>query len=130
MIKVTTTEAPSPAGHYSQAFAYNGFVFVSGQLPIDPETGKLIEGGIEAQVRQAIHNIKAILVASNSDVHLILKSTIYIPDISYWAEVNRVYAEVFGHHKPARTVVPSGPLHYGALLEMDVVAATIESDSF
>ena len=126
MIKVMTTEAPVPAGHYSQAIAYNGLVFVAGQLPLDPATGKLIEGGIEQQARQTLKNVKAILVASNSDLHLILKSNIYIPDISYWPEVNRIYAEILGEHKPARAVIPCGPLHYGALLEMEVIAATLE----
>ena len=129
MIKITTTEAPIPAGHYSQAMAFKGLVFVSGQLPLDPETGKLVEGGIEAQVRQVIHNVKAILVASNSDLSMILKSNIFIPDIKYWPEVNRVYAEIFGeHHKPARAVIPCGPLHYDALLEMDVIAGSYEQE--
>ncbi len=126
MQKVLTTEAPSPAGHYSQALAYNGFVFVAGQLPLDPKTGKMVEGGIEAQVRQTIQNIKAILLASNSDLHLILKSTIYIVDTKYWPEVNQVYAELLGDHKPARAVIPCGELHYGALLEMEVIAACPE----
>lgn len=130
MIKIVTTEAPVPAGHYSQALAYNGLVFVSGQLPLDPETGSMINGDIEAQVRQTIKNVRAILVASDSDLNLVLKANIFIPDIKYWPEVNRIYSELFGDHKPARVVIPCGPLHYGALLEMDVIAATIEPDAF
>ena len=130
MIKIATTEAPLPAGHYTQALAYNGLVFVSGQLPLDPATGKMIDGDIEAQVRQTIQNIRAILVASDSDLNLVLKANIFIPDIKYWPDVNRIYAEIFGDHKPARAVIPCGPLHYGALLEMDVIAATIEADAF
>lgn len=129
MIKITTTEAPIPAGHYSQAIAYQGLVFVSGQLPLDPVTGKMVDGGIEEQVRQVLHNVKTILVAANSDLSLILKSNIFIPDIKYWPEVNRIYAEVFGaHNKPARAVIPCGPLHYGALLEMDVIAGSYEQE--
>ena len=127
MKKIITTEAPLPAGHYSQAISYNGLVFVSGQLPLDPLTGKMVEGGIETQLRQTVDNIKSILVASNSSLERILKTNIYIPDISHWPEINRVYAEIFGEHKPARAVIPCGTLHYGALLEMEVIAATIES---
>lgn len=129
MIKITTTEAPIPAGHYSQAVAYKGLVFVSGQLPLDPVTGKMVEGGIDEQVRQVIQNVKTILVAANSDLSLILKSNIFIPDIKYWPEVNRIYAEILGaHNKPARAVIPCGPLHYGALLEMDVIAGSYEQE--
>lgn len=128
MIKVTTTEAPLPAGHYSQAIACRGLVFVSGQLPLDPLTGKMVEGGIDEQVRQTLRNISAILSASDSDMHHVLKSTIYIVDVSYWGDVNRIYAEVFKDHKPARAIIPCGPLHYGALLEMDVIASTLEPE--
>ena len=130
MIKVITSEAPLPAGHYSQGFAYKGLVFVSGQLPLDPQTGKMVEGGIDEQVKQTIQNVRSILVASNSDLELVLKTTIYIPDIKHWADVNRIYAELFGDHKPARAVVPCGPLHYGALLEMEVIAATLEVEGY
>lgn len=127
MKKILTSEAPFPAGHYSQAISHNGLVFVAGQLPLEPQTGKIVEGDIEAQVTSTLANIKAILLASNSDLHMILKANIYIPDISYWPEVNRVYAEIMGDHKPARAVVPCGALHYGALLEMEVIAATTDS---
>lgn len=129
MKKIATTEAPRPAGHYSQAISYNGLVFVSGQLPLDPQTGNLVDGGIEAQVRQTIENVKAILDASNSKLDLIVKTNIYISDGKYWPDVNRIYAEVFGDHRPARAVIPCGALHYDALLEMEVIAATIETDN-
>lgn len=122
MKKIITTEAPSPAGHYSQAISNQGLVYVAGQLPIDPSTGTMIKGDVEAQVRQTIRNVEAILNASNSGLDHVLKSTIYIPDVSYWPEVNRVYAECFGDHKPARAVIPCGPLHYNAVIEMEVIA--------
>lgn len=122
-----TTEAPVPAGHYSQAIIYNGMVFVAGQLPLDPVSSQMVDGGIEEQVKQTIQNINAILLASNSDLSRVLKATIYIPDISFWPDINRIYAEIFGDHKPARAVIPCGPLHYNAMLEMEVIAATIES---
>lgn len=126
MKKVITNEAPVPAGHYSQAIIHNGLVFVAGQLPLDT-LGKMIEGGIEDQVRQTINNIEAILLASNSSLKNVLKATIYIPDVKYWPDVNKVYAKMFGKHKPARAVIPCGELHYGAFLEMEVIAATIDS---
>jgi len=122
MKKILTNKAPGAAGHYSQATSHAGLVFVAGQLPLDPVTGELVEGGIEAQVRQTIKNVEEILLASNSGLDHVLKTTIYIPDIEYWPEVNRVYAECFGDHKPARAVIPCGALHYGAMLEMEVIA--------
>ena len=123
MNKISTDKAPLPAGHYSQAISHNGLVFVSGQLPLDPATGQVREGGIEPQARQVIANIGEILKASGSGLDKILKATIYIPDSSYWPEINRVYAECMGEHKPARAVIPCGDLHYGVLLEMEVIAA-------
>ncbi|MEO5907161.1 MAG: Rid family detoxifying hydrolase [Saprospiraceae bacterium] len=127
MKKIITNEAPIPAGHYSQAISHLGLVFVAGQLPLD-HSGKMVEGGIEPQVRQTIENVRAILVASNSDLDRILKATIYIPDVKYWPEVNRIYGEMLGDHKPARAVIPCRDLHYGALLEMEVIAATADME--
>jgi 2-iminobutanoate/2-iminopropanoate deaminase len=123
MNKIMTALAPAPAGHYSQATTHNGLVFVSGQLPLNPVTQKVVEGGLEPQVRQVIANIGAILNASGSGLDKILKATIYIPDITYWPEINRVYAECLGEHQPARAVIPCGELHHGVLLEMEVIAA-------
>ena len=128
MKKIVTNKAPGAGGHYSQAVSHNGLVFVAGQLPLDPDTGKLVDGGIEAQVKRTIQNVEAILVASNSGLNQILKATIFIPDIKYWPEVNRVYAECLGDHKPARAVIPCGELHYGALLEMEVIAREEEEE--
>ena len=124
MEKILTNAAPAPAGHYSQAIRHNGLVFVSGQLPLDPVSKEVVEGGIEAQMSQVMANIRAILEASGSGLDNILKATIYIPDSSYWPEINRVYAECMGDHKPARAVIPCGDLHYGVLLEMEVIAAS------
>ena len=123
MHKIHTDKVPAPAGHYSQAISHNGLVFVSGQLPLDPATGQVIEGGIEPQARQVINNIGEILKTSGSGLDKILKATIYIPDSSYWPEINRVYGECMGEHRPARAVIPCGDLHYGVLLEMEVIAA-------
>jgi len=122
MKPILTSLAPEPAGHYSQAITHLGLVFVSGQLPIDPATRQVVPGGIEEQARQTIENVKQILLASGSDLSSVLKSTIFITDEKYWPDLNRVYAECFGDHKPARAVIPCGELHYGALLEMEVIA--------
>lgn len=121
---IFTENAPAPAGHYSQALLHNGLIFVSGQLPLDPLTLQVPEGGIEPQARQVIANIKAILEGAGSGLDKVLKSTIYIPDSSYWPDINRIYAECFGDHRPARAVIPCGDLHYGVLIEMEVIAAT------
>ncbi|HSF89948.1 MAG TPA: Rid family detoxifying hydrolase [Saprospiraceae bacterium] len=124
MEKIVTNAAPMPAGHYSQAITHHGLVFVSGQLPLDPVSNQVVEGGVEPQMRQVMANISAILEASGSGLGKVLKATIYIPDSSYWPEINRVYADCMGDHKPARAVIPCGELHYGVLLEMEVIAAS------
>lgn len=122
MHPVSTSMAPEPAGHYSQAIKHLGLIFVSGQLPIDPKTREVVPGGIDQQTRQTIENVRQILRAAGADLDGVLKSTIYIADNKYWPMVNQVYAEYFGEHKPARAVIPCGDLHYGALLEMEVIA--------
>ena len=122
MHPVSTSMAPEPAGHYSQAIKHLGLVFVSGQLPLDPVTREIVPGGIELQARQTIENVKHILRAAGSDLDGVLKSTIFITSEDYWPVVNRIYAEYFGDHKPARAIIPCGPLHSGALLEMEVIA--------
>ena len=120
---ISTSKAPEAAGHYSQAVVHKGFVFVSGQLPLDPVTRHVVEGGIEHQVRQTIDNVRHILEAAGSDLQHVIKVNISITDGNLWGEVNRVYADCFQQHKPARAVIPCGDLHYGALLEMEVIAA-------
>jgi 2-iminobutanoate/2-iminopropanoate deaminase len=117
---VSTSEAPAAGGHYSQAVVANGLVFVAGQLPIRPGGG--IPEGVEAQTRQALANVAAILKAAGSGLDKIVSATIYVSDIAHWPEVNRVYAEVLGAHKPARTVAVSPQLHFGALIEAQIVA--------
>jgi 2-iminobutanoate/2-iminopropanoate deaminase len=122
MHTISTSTAPEPAGHYSQAIKHLGLVFVSGQLPLDPHTREMVPGGIEEQARQTIENVRQILKASGTDLDGVLKSTIFITSEEYWPVVNRIYAEYFGNHKPARAIIPCGPLHNGALLEMEVIA--------
>ena len=99
---VFTTEAPTPAGHYSQAIVHNGLVYVAGQLPIDPATGEKKTGPIEEQAEQVLRNLRAILRAAGTDLHRVLKVTVYISDIGLWGKVNEAYARAFGEHRPAR----------------------------
>lgn len=127
--RVTTADAPKPAGHYSQATVYNGLVFVAGQLSIDPATGAHKLGNIEEQTEQALNNVLAILRAAGSDWSRVLKMTVYVADINLWDAVNKVYSRMLGEHRPARAVIPTGELHHGFLLEIDAVAATDETSS-
>ena len=121
---VSTPNAPTPAGHYSQAIKHNGLVFVSGQLSIDPQTGEKKLGSIEEQTEQVLRNIEAILKAADSDLSKVLKMTVYVADIELWGGVNTVYARVMGENRPARAIVPTGALHYGFLIEIEAIAAT------
>jgi len=118
-----TTNAPKPGGHYSQAVIHNKTIYISGQLPINPFTGKKVNGDIEVQTRQVLENIRIILKDAGSDLSKVIKSTVYISDISMWGKVNEVYTGFFGSHKPARAVVPTRELHYGFLVEIEVIAA-------
>jgi len=120
---VFTTDAPPPAGHYSQGMIHQGLVFVSGQLPIDPVSGKPRVASIEEQTRLAIANVAAVLDAAGSSLDRVIKTTVYVSDIDLWARVNAVYAERFGDHRPARAVVPSRDLHFGCQVEIEAVAA-------
>lgn len=118
---VETTEAPPPGGHYSQAVIANGFVFVSGQLPVKLGGQHEIPDGIEAQTRQALSNVGAILRAAHSSLDNVVSVTVYVTDIANWPAVNRVYAEVFGKHRPARVVAVSPQLHFGSLIEIQAI---------
>jgi len=123
MKRVVTINAPQPAGHYSQAMVHNDIVYISGQLPIVPETGEKILGPIEEQTAQVLKNLSAILKAAKSDLKRVLKTTVYVSDISLWDKVNEVYKEFFGKHRPARAVVPTRELHYGFQIEIEAIAA-------
>jgi len=120
---IETELAAKPLGHYSQAIVHNGLVYVSGQLPIDPNDESRFLETVEDQTLQTLKNVQAVLVAANSDKSLVLKATVYISDISIWAQVNQVYTSFFGDHLPARSAVPTKNLPKGYLVEIDVIAA-------
>ncbi len=119
---IQTDLAPIPAGHYSQAVIANGFVFVAGQLPIIPGPDRKIPEGITAQTEQVFANLQAILREASSDFSGLVSVQIFIPNIELWGEINTIYQRLLGSYKPARTVIPCGYLHYGALIEVNAVA--------
>jgi 2-iminobutanoate/2-iminopropanoate deaminase len=118
---VFTEKAPKPVGPYSQAVISGGFVFVSGQIPIDPETSKLVEGGIEAQTVQMLENLKNILESINLTTNDVVKTSVYLSDLSDFQSFNRVYSRYFEVNPPARTTAQAG-LMAGVLVEIDAVA--------
>jgi 2-iminobutanoate/2-iminopropanoate deaminase len=121
--RINTPNAPTPAGHYSQATVYNGLVFVAGQLSILPN-GEHKFGSIEDQTEQALRNVHEILKAAGSDWDRVLKINISVADINLWDGVNKVYSRILGEHRPARAVIPTGKLHYEFLIEIEAIAAT------
>ena len=123
MNPISTDAAPAARGHYSQAIVHGGLVYVAGQLPIVPGEPERRPGGFEEQAEQVLSNVLAILEAAGSGADRILKATVYIADVAHWPAFNAIYARRLGAHRPARTVVPVAQLHYGYLVEMDVVAA-------
>jgi len=123
MKNIATTSAPPARGHYSQAIVHAGLVYVAGQLPIvaaDPERRL---ASFDEQAEQVLDNVFGILEAAGSGPERVLKATVYIADVAHWPAFNAAYARKFGDHRPARTVVPVAALHYGYLVEMDVIAA-------
>jgi 2-iminobutanoate/2-iminopropanoate deaminase len=120
---VSTLGAPTARGHYSQAVVHGGMVYVAGQLPLVPGEPERSLAAFDDQARRVIDNVAAILAEAGSGLDLVVKATVYIADIAHWPAFNAIYAEKLGAHKPARTVVPVAALHYGYLVEMDVVAA-------
>ncbi len=111
-------------GPYSQAVRQGELVFVSGQIPLDPETGAVVEGGIEAQTERVIANLRAVLEAAGSSLDRVLRTTVYLTDLDLFARANAVYAQHFtGATPPARATVGVAQLPLGALVEIDAIAA-------
>lgn len=123
MREVRSAGAPEPVGPYSQAVEQDGWVFASGQIPLDPATGKLVEGDVEAQTRRVLANLRAVLEAAGAGFADVLRTTIYLTDLAHFARVNAVYAEHFdGEPAPARATVQVAALPLGAQVEIDCVA--------
>jgi 2-iminobutanoate/2-iminopropanoate deaminase len=121
---VETRGAPVPIGPYSQAIRANGFLFVSGQIPIQPETGVLIQGDIAVQTKQVMQNLTAILEAAGCSLQNVVKTTIYLTNLDDFSRLNQVYAEYFGEVKPARATVQVARLPREVLVEIEAIAVT------
>ena len=122
---IHSAAAPAAVGPYSQAIDCGDFVFCSGQIPLDPATGLLVEGGIEAQARQMFANIKAVLNAAGLDFSNVVKTTVFLTDLGLFGELNAIYAEYFPVNPPARSCVEVSALPKGALVECEVIAKKI-----
>ncbi len=123
---VRTDRAPAPAGHYSQAVTCHGMVHVSGQLPIDPATGLVIDGDSEKQADRVLQNIAEILTAAGSSLDLVVSLHVFVNSRDDWAGVNAACARRFGDHRPARAIVGGCELKPGCRVEMTAVAAVRE----
>lgn len=123
MKQISTQNAPAAIGPYSQAIEINGFVYASGQLPIDPATGAFPEGGVKEQTRQSLLNVKAILEEAGLALSNVVKTTVYLADMGDFAAMNEVYSQFFAQPFPARSAIAVKALPKGALVEVEVVAA-------
>ena len=122
MKTIHTNNAPVAIGPYSQAIEVNGFIFASGQIPIDPSTGNFVEGGIKEQTKQAITNAKNILKEAGTDLAHVVKTTVYLANMADFAAMNEIYATFFQQPFPARSAVAVKDLPKGALVEVEVLA--------
>lgn len=123
MKPIVTSAAPAAIGPYSQAIEVNGFVYASGQLPIDPATGAFPEGGVQEQTRQSLLNVKAILEEAGLTLANVVKTTVYLADMGDFAAMNEIYSQFFSQPFPARSAVAVKALPKGALVEIEVIAA-------
>jgi 2-iminobutanoate/2-iminopropanoate deaminase len=119
---VSTDRAPEAIGPYSQAVRAGAFLFCSGQIPLEPATGEMVSGGIADQTRRVLENLKAVVEASGAGLADVVQVTVYLADLSHFAEMNAVYEEYFGGSKPARATIQAAALPKGALIEADCVA--------
>ena len=119
---VQTETAPKAIGPYAQAIRAGGFIYTAGQIPIDPKTGEFVSGGIAAQTRQVLENLKAVLEAGGSSLEKVVKATVFLRNMGEFAAMNEIYAEYLGRAKPARSTVAVSELPRGALIEIDLVA--------
>lgn len=119
---ISTTEAPKAVGPYSQGVSFEKLIFTSGQIGLDPRTGKLVPGGIIEQTRQVMQNVTAILTAAGSDLRNVIKTTIFLTDIKDFPKVNEIYAEHFPDTLPARSTFQVAALPLDAMIEIEMIA--------
>jgi 2-iminobutanoate/2-iminopropanoate deaminase len=121
--EIATDGAPKAIGPYVQGLVCGGFVFLSGQVPLDPATGQAVRGTIQEEVTRVIASLRAILEASGSGLDRVVKTTVYLTDLKDFEAMNGVYAQAFGSHRPARSTVQVAALPRGARVEIDAIAA-------
>jgi 2-iminobutanoate/2-iminopropanoate deaminase len=119
---IHTDHAPKAVGPYSQAIRAGDFIFTSGQIPLDPGSGELVQGGIKEQARQVMANLKAVLEAGGSDFSKVVKSTVFLDDLKNFGAFNEVYAEYFPGDRPARSTFQVAGLPLGAKIEIEMIA--------
>ncbi|HET8625666.1 MAG TPA: RidA family protein [Gemmatimonadales bacterium] len=122
MRQVATDGAPKAIGPYSQGIVLNGLVYTAGQTPLDPATGEMVTGGIPEQTARALANVRAILEAAGSGLGHVVKTTVFLTDMADFPEMNAVYADAFGAHRPARSTVAVKALPRGARVEIEAIA--------
>ncbi|HLH40904.1 MAG TPA: RidA family protein [Bryobacteraceae bacterium] len=120
---ISTANAPKAIGPYSQAVISNGFAFLSGQIPLDPSSGEVIEGDVAAQTERVLENLKAVLEASGSSLQNVVKTTVFLKDMGDFSKMNEVYARYFGQNSPARSTVEVARLPRGVRVEIDCIAS-------
>ena len=119
---INTSDAPAAIGPYSQAIEIHGVIYLSGQIPLDPATGQLITGDIEAQTQRVLDNLQGVLAAANLGFESVVKTTIFLVDLADFAKVNELYGKRFHKHPPARSTVQVAALPRGARVEIDAIA--------
>ncbi len=120
---VRTDKAPAAIGPYSQGVVFGGLLFCSGQIPLDPATGKMVDGGIEAQTERVLRNLEAVLAAGGSNFPAVVKTTVYLVDLADFPAMNAVYGKFFPTDPPARATVQAAGLPAGARVEIDAIAS-------
>lgn len=119
---IVTPNAPQAIGPYAQGVAAGGLLFLSGQVPIDPETGALVKGTVRDEVTRVLENLRGVLEAAGSGLHRVVKTTVYLTDLGDFQAMNEVYARAFGDNRPARATVQVAALPKGARVEIDAIA--------
>ncbi|HXU12065.1 MAG TPA: RidA family protein [Candidatus Binatia bacterium] len=122
MRTISTDRAPKAIGPYSQGIAASGFLFLSGQVPLDPGTGQLVQGTVQEEVTRVLENLKGVLEAAGSGLQGVVRTTVYLTNLEDFTAMNEVYARYFGEHRPARSTVQVAALPRGARVEIDAIA--------
>ena len=123
MRTISTDRAPKAIGPYSQGIAASGFLFLSGQVPLDPGTGQLVQGTVQEEVTRVLENLKGVLEAAGSGLQGVVRTTVYLTNLEDFTAMNEVYARYFGEHRPARSTIQVAALPRGARVEIDAIAS-------